>query len=304
MHSDNKQQGGHAAAAIIGEALAGVRAAGDDDKSALYEQALQELRIPAILSADDGAFSAPTLFARLGRLIKVLRLNGELPYWLARVAALSLMEGRHTPLTGGDVREALALDKEAEVFYLVTEAAGLLPNLGLDRHSLRRAALMKDAYRRGYRYEQIYRGCAQCAMAAVSDITGKEDSAMFRAANGLAAGMGLMGDGACGGYSGGILTFGMYAGRRKDFFDGDKDEKDKNAALVRRLHDKFTACYGSVICRDVQNTIFGRSFHITEEEDKRAFEEMGAHTLDKCTAVVGMAAAWTVEILFDEGLLE
>lgn len=199
------------------------------------------------------------------------------------------------------VKRYCGMEFECELIQMIAEAFEALPGLGIE--NAEKVELMKAAYRQGYHYEKVYRGCAQCHMAAVSDVTGKENLTMFRAANGLAAGMGLLGDGACGGYSGGILSLGLFAGRRKEFFDGDKQEKDTCTKLVGKLHDKFIATYESVICHDIHKDIFGRAFHITKPDDKEAFEQAGAHKLDKCPAVVGTSAAWVVEILYDEGFL-
>lgn len=239
---------------------------------------------------------------------KAARLAGEYPYYIAQVIALwfAVQKDETADFIAANgikaaVRLTCGIEFERELIEMIAQAYEAYPALDVD--SDEKVELMKEAYRQGDHYEKVFRGCAQCAMAAVSDVTGKEDSVMFRAANGLAAGMGLLGDGACGGYSGGILSLGLFAGRRKEFFDGDKQEKDLCTKLVKKLHDKFIATYGSVICHDIHKEIFGRSFHITRQEDKEAFELAGAHTLDKCAAVVGTSAAWVAEILYDEGLL-
>jgi hypothetical protein len=134
-------------------------------------------------------------------------------------------------------------------------------------------------------------------------VTGKKEEHLFRASNVFAAGMGLFGDGACGGYSGGLLYLGTYAGRRFEFFDNDKAEKDLSMRLAEKLHTRFIETYGSVICHDIHRDIFGRAFFIRDSEEKVAFEEAGAHTKDKCPAVVGTAAQWTAEILMEEGFI-
>ena len=167
----------------------------------------------------------------------------------------------------------------------------------------KKTELMKKAYDRGVMYEQTFRGCAQCTVAAVGDVTGKKSDELFRAANGFAAGMALMGDGVCGGYSGGLLSLGLYAGRRREFFDGDQDEKNLIILMGQKLHQKAIEVYGSVICHNIQKEIFGQAFHLYDPPQKEAFEAAGAHNPDKCPAVVGAFSAWTVEILFDHGFL-
>ena len=244
----------------------------------------------------------------LAAMAKAIRLAGEFPYYVAEVMAVwfAAQKGAVAEFIAENgikaaVRKYCGINYERELIQMIAEFFDTLPALVVD--NAEKVELMKEAYRQGDHYEKVYRGCAQCHMAAVSDVTGQEDPVMFRAANGFAAGMGLLGDGVCGGYSGGILSLGLFAGRRKEFFAGDKQEKDMITKLVAKLHDKYIATYGSLICHDIHRDIFGRAFHITQPEDKEAFELAGAHTLDKCPAVVGTSAAWVVEILYEEGFM-
>jgi hypothetical protein len=45
----------------------------------------------------------------------------------------------------------------------------------------------------------------------------------------------------------------------------------------------------------------GRPFYLRDTEERKKFDEAGGHT-DKCTSVVGRAAAWSAEIILDAGL--
>lgn len=291
----------------IRSALEGVKDFDKGEIERLYVCAQKEIGLLA-KSGDEVAAAAKDVPQGLTEAAKALRLAGEYPYYLAKVIALwfAVQKDEIADFIAANgikaaVQKYCGIEFERELIRMVVQAYEALPSIGVDADE--KVELMKEAYRQGDRYEKVFRGCAQCAMAAVSDVSGKEDLVMFRAANGLAAGMGLLGDGACGGYSGGILSLGLFAGRRKEFFDGDKQEKDLCTKLVKKLHDQFIATYGSVICHDIHREIFGRAFHITQQADKEAFELAGAHTLDKCAAVVGTSAAWVVEILYDEGLL-
>ncbi|MDL2235250.1 C-GCAxxG-C-C family protein [Christensenellaceae bacterium OttesenSCG-928-L17] len=275
-----------------------------EEAAVLKNSALEEFACAAVNETTPRTEANEALARTLARAAKAVRMGGELPYYIAKLTALALEQAQPgEALLPTDIGERVGMHQEAEFLWLVADAWKKLPSFEQNAHDTQRIALMKEAYRKGYDYEQTCRGCAQCAVAAISDVTGKEDLSMFRAANGFAAGMGLLGDGVCGGYAGGTLSIGLYAGRRKEFFGGDKAEKDLNGKLVRALHGRFIETYGSVICHDIHHVIFGRAFHITRQDDKEAFELAGAHTCDKCPAVVGMAAAWTVEILYDAGLL-
>lgn len=158
---------------------------------------------------------------------------------------------------------------------------------------------LKRVYDLGHKYEREYGNCAQCVLAALSDIFGLEDcEAVFKAATALSGGTAGMGDGNCGAYSGAALALGLMYGReRKDFAS---PKKAKHASeLTRKLRSKFLEEYGGVRCHDVQHKVFGRTFNLQDRADYKAFEEAGAHT-DKCPEVVGKAALWTAKIILDD----
>ena len=64
--------------------------------------------------------------------------------------------------------------------------------------------------------------------------------------------------------------------------------------------NKFIRQYGSILCPQVQEKIYGRSFNLQDPADWKAFTDAGAHTdPTKCMSVVGNAARWALETLFD-----
>jgi hypothetical protein len=111
---------------------------------------------------------------------------------------------------------------------------------------------------------------------------------------------GLCGDSGCGGYSGGIIALSQFYGRLSENFLDPERTRRKSFDLAKRLHDKFIAEYGSVICRDIQQKILGRGYYLRDPEEFGKFEKAGAHA-EKCPSVVGNAAKWTAEILLEEG---
>jgi C_GCAxxG_C_C family probable redox protein len=161
-------------------------------------------------------------------------------------------------------------------------------------------AIGRKAYDLGFQYEKVYKGCSQCVLAAVQDLFGEKNDDVFRAASGLAGGAGLCGDSGCGAYSGGILALSQLHGRtRENFLDPERTRR-KSFDLAKRLHDRFIAEYGSVICRDIQQKILGRGYYLRDPEEFEKFEKAGAHA-EKCPSVVGNAAGWVTEILWAEG---
>lgn len=157
------------------------------------------------------------------------------------------------------------------------------------------------AHELGKKYEQAYKGCGQCVLAALQDAFDKRDEAVFRSATGFAGGGALCGDGNCGAYTGGIMMLSYLVGRTRDDFEDRAEAAFRTFDLVRRLRDRFIEEYGSVKCRDIQYRVLGRPYWLIDEDDVAKFEEAGGHD-DKCPEVVGRAARWAAEIIEEERL--
>lgn len=243
--------------------------------------------------------------------------NGMMPYYLAKAIAnvFSFLDAEDQLsiqivdyLSKNDIKSAIrhfcGLDKEKELIQLIADHYNKANSEVDITEEYEKVAIIKKAYELGFEYELTIKGCAQCTLAALFDVTGKPQDILFQAAGGLAGGMALSGDGSCGGYTGGIMLMGSFIGRRLDRIpvDGDKAFKYKSYEMAQRLHDRFIETYGSVICRDIHKEIFGKSYCIRNKEESKEFELAGAHTT-KCTTVVGNACAWIAEILIDENLI-
>lgn len=70
----------------------------------------------------------------------------------------------------------------------------------------------------------------------------------------------------------------------------------KSFALARKLHDRFMEEYGTVICKEIQTKLMGRTFDTWDVREQQAILDAGM----KCRDVVANAAKWTVEIILDE----
>ena len=74
---------------------------------------------------------------------------------------------------------------------------------------------------------------------------------------------------------------------------------------AKLLYDKYIKEYGTIVCPHIQVQLFGRHYYILDPDDRKKFEEAGAHsTPDKCCHVVGNATRWTMEILLDKDAVE
>jgi len=164
-------------------------------------------------------------------------------------------------------------------------------------------AVLQKAYDLGFKGERDYRGCAQCAIAAIQDALGIRNDSVYQAGSGLAGGAGECTDGLCGGYSGAIMVMSSLFGRTRPEEGSKKGREDKYASfrMAAELHDRFIAKYGTVICSGVHKKMFGRSFNLRDDKEKQEFRDAGAHELDdKCCAVVGDGARWGAELILKE----
>jgi C_GCAxxG_C_C family probable redox protein len=162
-----------------------------------------------------------------------------------------------------------------------------------------REKIIQHALSLGFEYEKTITGCCQCTIAAIQDALEIQNDAVFKAGSGLTAGGGVSCEGSCGGYTGGVMVMSSIFGRRREKWDDDKEEKDCAHNMARVLLDRFNWEYGGNICKNIHERIFGRGFDLKDARDREAFEKLGAHT-DKCTSVVGRAAAWATELILEE----
>ena len=158
--------------------------------------------------------------------------------------------------------------------------------------------ILNKAFELGKKYEQECTGCAQTAVAAIFESLGIWNEDVFRAASGLADGMGLTGDGSCGALVGSSMVMGYLFGRgREDFKDMYKPMK--SYTLVKKLHDKYVKQYGSCRCFDVQEKTMGRTFNLWyADEMKEAFK---AGMMDNCSTIVGNVAKLATKIILNSG---
>ena len=160
----------------------------------------------------------------------------------------------------------------------------------------------EKAYQLGKKYEQTYKGCSQCVIAALHDTFSIRNDAIFKAATGLAAGGGASIDGSCGAYSGGIMVLSYLMGREREDFADSGGILLRNFELIRRLHDEFIQEYGSVICCNIQTKIFGRSYYLADMDEFERFEKAGGHDALHCPEVVGKAARWAAALINEASL--
>ena len=164
--------------------------------------------------------------------------------------------------------------------------------------SLTKKEIQEKAFTLGKKYEKECTGCAQTVVAAILESLGIWNEDVFKAASGLADGLGLTGNGACGALVGGSMVIGYLFGRsREDFKDMYKPMK--SYILSKKLHDKYMKKYGTIRCQDVQIKLMGRSFNMwNADELKEAFK---SGMMEHCSTLVGEVARMAVKIILDAG---
>jgi C_GCAxxG_C_C family probable redox protein len=143
-------------------------------------------------------------------------------------------------------------------------------------------------------YEMTCTGCAQSTVAALLEVLDIKSNEVFKAASGLADGIGLSSDGSCGALTGGAMVIGLIFGREYAEF------KDPLAAigsydLAKELHEHFISEYGTCRCADIQKKLMGRSFNLRNQDDATLAIEQGMS--GHCSDVVGKAAAAALRII-------
>jgi len=157
--------------------------------------------------------------------------------------------------------------------------------------------LAEKAYQLGAKYEKECTGCAQTVIAAIFDTLSIENDDVFKAASGLADGLGLTGDGSCGALVGSSMVLGYLYGRERPEL-ADMMKPMRSYLLVKKLHDRFVDQFGVCRCHDLQKSLMGRTFNLLDPEELRQAFQFGM--MDHCGKVVGTAARMAVDIILEE----
>ena len=159
--------------------------------------------------------------------------------------------------------------------------------------------ILREAEATGYEFEKVYHGCAQCVLGTMMQLFDLTQPDVFRAATGLAGGIGLSVEGSCGALTGGVMALGLLYGRDLDKMDDPEKRRFIAYRLSNQLHERFVQEYGSSLCKEIHKKIMGRAYHINDPQEWQAFLDAGGHS-EKCPGVVGRASRWTAQIILEE----
>jgi len=147
------------------------------------------------------------------------------------------------------------------------------------------------------KYETEYGDCAQSVVAGVLEALDMFNDDVFRAATGLADGVGITGDGHCGALSGGVMAISYVFGRKRDDFSR-KGKGMKSLLLSRKLHGMFVEKYGMCRCHDLNVKYMGRFFNLLDQAEYEAAIKAGL--LETCSTLCGEIARMTVQLIHEQ----
>ena len=153
-------------------------------------------------------------------------------------------------------------------------------------------ALAEEAYEKALQYELDYGCCPQCVLATVQETVGLIDDSTIKASHGLSGGGGLMGQGACGALTGGLMALSAKRGRDRDKLD--KGRFISNFKKGRELVERFRQEFGGVTCEELQQNFTGRTYDMWDEDEYKAFDEARGK---KCAHATGTVTKWLIEML-------
>ena len=150
-----------------------------------------------------------------------------------------------------------------------------------------------------------YSGCSQAVLLSLQEEFGIGDSESFKSATVFGGGVSYQGE-TCGALIGALMALGLVIGRANmedtptyrmavshaiDVWSRFREELQSQLGFNERLT--------SSLCRDIQRSIYGRSFDMTDEEDYQAFLEAGGHGDEGCPRVCAVAAQVAAEKILD-----
>jgi len=139
--------------------------------------------------------------------------------------------------------------------------------------------------------EAEYHLCSQGTLAALMDAFGIHNPDVLRSSTAFAGGCVRRGN-VCGALSGALMFIGLLAGR--DDLEM-KDQAVRGMGYMDELYTKFEERYGSVLCKEIQQKLYGRTFDLTKLEERDTLHEIMVKAAEGCPDVCGEAAKFAAE---------
>ena len=155
--------------------------------------------------------------------------------------------------------------------------------------------ILDTVEREAKRCEFTYHGCSQCVLIAIQKAFDIEDDSVFKAASGLSGGIGRM-HSVCGALLAGALALGMKYGRQKDELENTK-KLYSSMEHVEKLYRRFEKEFGSVLCRDIRQTLLGEYIDTKIPEEYERAKKLGLY--EKCSNLAGKTARMVAEMMVE-----
>ena len=114
----------------------------------------------------------------------------------------------------------------------------------------------------------------------------------IKASHGLSGGGGLMGVGACGALTGGLMALSAKRGRDRSKLDKGRfiNNFNKGNELVERFREEF----GGITCSELQQQFTGRTYDLWDGEQYQDFDKARGQ---QCAHATGTVTKWVIEML-------
>jgi C_GCAxxG_C_C family probable redox protein len=146
-------------------------------------------------------------------------------------------------------------------------------------------------------------GCSQAVLAALQEGLSIGDTQSLKAATAFAGGMARRGE-SCGALVGALMALGLEEGREKlEDLPRLQSTIADGYALSNEFMHRLEKEYGmkkplpSTICRDLQQTIYGKSWNLADAAQRTDFINSGGHGDEGCLKVCGIAAEVAAEMI-------
>jgi len=143
--------------------------------------------------------------------------------------------------------------------------------------------------------EKRYHLCSQGTLAALMRSFGIHNPDLLRASTAFAGG-GVRRGHMCGALSGALLFIGLLAGR---------DDLEMREQAVRglgycdKVYRSFEEKFGTVLCRQIQKTLYGREYELTRQEERDEMHALMERMEFACPQVCGEAARMAALTVFE-----
>ncbi|MBN1333579.1 MAG: C_GCAxxG_C_C family protein [Synergistales bacterium] len=143
--------------------------------------------------------------------------------------------------------------------------------------------------------EAEYHLCSQGTLAALMQAFGIHNPDVLRSSTAFAGGCVRRGD-ICGALAGALMFIGLLAGR--DDLEM-KDQAMRGMDYMDKVYKLFEEKYGTVICREIHQKLYGRIFDLTDEAQRDELHEIMVDAEEGCPDVCGVAARFAAQVAIE-----